>query len=159
MELVAGHAHEPTASKKSRSGGKPLVSVSDFTGSGIEPKTSRADNDVLIHHSDWPKVMALSIFTLPNLAFLKKKAWILLDPYLNHILELFAVTFELFESYVVRIKYLNSNEYIRCSHSTKRRISLPKRRFLFVWLLRYHAASVRFSHIFILLSWESHESV
>ena len=39
--------------KKRCSGGERLATVSDLTGPGIEPLTSRADNDVLNHYVNW----------------------------------------------------------------------------------------------------------
>ena len=50
--------HGAWATQKRHSGGEPLATVSDLTCPGIEPKTSRADNNVLNRNANW--LVALS---------------------------------------------------------------------------------------------------
>ena len=48
--------HSAWVTQKRRSGGDLLVTVSDLPCPGIEPRTSRADSDVLNHSANRPLV-------------------------------------------------------------------------------------------------------
>ena len=55
-----------TPLKKNRSGSEPLTTVSDLTGSGIEPQTSLTGSGVFNHYVNRPFRKSIAIAKLPQ---------------------------------------------------------------------------------------------